>query len=186
MSMNYGMQGYPPQGFPAQGFPIYPNCFDQLTTHGIVAEDVMAYITDQPSPYLQNYVAQRGWAPSMPGRVLPDPLPTAPPPQQLPRGDVYQTVPKQDEINNYVRPEKKSKWKNIAAAVLLTGLAVFGVIKGRQIIKNGGTTMKNVGDWFKKLGTSIGNGIKTGWTKTCDFFKNMWNKIFKPKPKPTP
>ena len=37
MSINYGA-------------PIYPNCFDQLTTHGIVAEDVVGYITDSPSP----------------------------------------------------------------------------------------------------------------------------------------
>ena len=31
MSINYGAQ-------------IYPNCFDQLTTHGIVAEDVVVIL----------------------------------------------------------------------------------------------------------------------------------------------
>lgn len=190
MSINYGAQSYPPQNY-----PIYPNCFDNLTTNGIVAEDVVGYITGEPSPYLQNYVAQRGWSPSLPGRVLPDPLPTAPPPRQLPRGDVYRTVPNQDEINNYVRPQKKSKWKNIAAAVLLTGLAVFGVIKGRQLFKSGSVTTSKVGDWFKNLGkniakpfkglgTKISDGLKTCWTKTCDFFKDMWNKLFKKKPAP--
>ena len=107
---------------------FYPNCFDQLTTHGIVAEDVVGYITDSPSPYLQNYVAQRGgytpsvpWTPSIPGRVLPDPLPSVSPQggpvmgyepprmqERLPRGDVYQTVPNEREINHVVKNEKNN------------------------------------------------------------------------------
>ena len=186
MSINYGA-------------PIYPNCFDQLTTHGIVAEDVVGYITDSPSPYLQNYVAQRGgytpsvpWTPSIPGRVLPDPLPSVSPQggpvmgyepprmqERLPRGDVYQTVPNEREINHVVKNEKNNTWKKVAAGILLTGLAVFGIVKGRQIYKSGNAGLKNIGNWFSNAGNKIGNAFKNGWTTTCDFFQSCWNKLFK-------
>ena len=43
--------------------PIYPNCFDLLTTHGVIHNDLVGYITGTPSAYLQNYVAQRGVVP---------------------------------------------------------------------------------------------------------------------------
>lgn len=121
-------------GYP-QGYPMYPNCFDQLTTHGIVADDVMGYITDAPSPYLQNYVAQQGWNPSMPGQILPDPLPNVQPPQQLPRGDIYQSVnPKHPDASTFVKKDKYDTAKKVALGLLLTGLAVFGVMKGKSII----------------------------------------------------
>lgn len=114
-----------------QQLPMYPNCFDALTTHGIVADDVVGYITDAPSPYLQGYVAQRGWAPNVPGQVLPDPLPTLPPKGQLPKGDVYQGVAKPNE-NTFVKKNKYETAKKVALACLLAGLAVFGVMKGKQ------------------------------------------------------
>ena len=122
----------------ATGYPILPNCFDQLTTHGIVAEDVMGYITDNPSPYLQNYVAQRGWPPTgqmLPGQLLPDPLPTLQNPRQLPKGDVYQSVqPKHPDKNTLV--VNKGKYdlvKTIAASILLSGLLTLGIIKGKNL-----------------------------------------------------
>ena len=164
------------------GAPIYPNCFDLLTTHGVVAEDVVGYITDQPSPYLQNYVAQRGGVPTIPGQILPDPLPGLPSQPPLPRTDVYQTttvsqqntIPNQHAINNYVQNPKNDSWKKAALAVLLTGIAGFGLYKFGSAIRsfrNGsaGTTngfLQNIGNAFKSVGTKI-----------ADFFKNLWAKI---------
>lgn len=183
------------------GAPIYPNCFDQLTTHGVVAEDVVGYITDKPSPYLQNYVAQRGWAPSMPGQILPDPLPTLQPPNPLPRNDVYQTVateqpvnkngvPTGQQINNYVKNEHNNNWKKIAAGVLIAGVTAFGLYKLGGAIKSlfgrtpapapaptgGGTP------WYSQIGQSLKNICKS----VGDFFKNIWNKITGHTPAPTP
>lgn len=188
------------------GAPIYPNCFDQLTTHGIVAEDVMGYITDQPSPYLQNYVAQRGWAPSIPGQVLPDPLPTMQPPNPLPRNDVYQTVaseqqnavPNQQNINNYVQNPRNNGWKKAAAAILLTGLAAFGLYKfggalktilGRTPASPSGTPswLKNIGTSISNMGTKVKNACVSGFIATKDFCKNIWSKITgHTPPGPTP
>ena len=117
---NYGMNY--PQAYP-QTYPIYPDCFDMLTTHGIVAEDVKGYITDKPSPYLQNYVAQRGWAPTLPGQILPDPLPTLPNPQPLPKGNIYPSVyPQHPDKNTLVNKGKYDTAKKIALGILLTGL----------------------------------------------------------------
>lgn len=119
------------------GAPIYPNCFDNLTTNGIVAEDVVGYITDTPSPYLQNYVAQRGWPPTqaLPGQVLPDPLPTLQNPQPLPKGDIYQSVqPKHPDANTFVRKDKYDTAKKAALGLLLTGLTVLGIVKGKKLI----------------------------------------------------
>lgn len=179
---SYMSQGVVPQGYPQMGYPIYPNCFDQLTTHGIVAEDVVGYITDTPSPYLQNYVAQRGWAPSLPGQVLPDPLPTLQPPNPLPKGDVYQTVqPKHPDANTFVKKNKYDTAKKVALGILLTGLAVLGIVRGKDLISRlrgtpptpppAGTTGPT---WYQKIGTSIKNGLNAVGT----FFKDLWNKIF--------
>ncbi len=127
--VNYGMSPYP-QSYP-QGYPIYPNCFDQLTTHGVIADDAMQYITDVPSPYLQNYVAQRGWAPSMPGQVMPDPLPGMQPQQKLPRGDVYQKVPGANQ-EDFIKKNKYDTIKKVALGALAVGLGVFAIMKGKQ------------------------------------------------------
>lgn len=120
----------------SQGYPMYPNCFDQLTTHGVIADDLVGYITDVPSPYLQNYVAQRGWAPSMPGRIMPDPLPNMQPPQRLPRNDVYQTIPPQGpqpyQGNPYMPQKPSNTWRKVALAALVVGLSAFGIWKGKQ------------------------------------------------------
>lgn len=121
----------------AQNYPAYPNCFDNLTTNGIIAEDVVGYITDMPSPYLQNYVAQRGWAPTgqaLPGQILPDPLPHLQNPQPLPRGDIYQSVqPKPPDTKTLVRKDKYETAKKVALGMLLTGLAVLGIVKGKKL-----------------------------------------------------
>lgn len=114
-----------------QQLPMYPNCFDQLTTNGVIADDVVGYITGTPSPYLQGYVAQRGWNPSIPGQILPDPLPNAQPKTPLPNGDIYQTVPKPDK-NTFVKKDKFETAKKIALACLLTGLGVMAVVKGKK------------------------------------------------------
>ena len=81
--------------------PLYANCFDRLTTNGVIAEDLMGYVTGTPSPYLQNYVTQRGGVPNLPGQILPDTLtPAIGTPKQikqstnLPQGDTYNIAPK--------------------------------------------------------------------------------------------
>ena len=168
------------------GAPIYPNCFDLLTTHGVVAEDVVGYITEQPSPSLQNYVAQRGWPPSVPGRILPDPLPAAPAPAPLPKNDVYQTVaadkpanpqgvPTQTQINDFVKQPQHDGWKKAALVLLLTGLSAFGLYKlgaGIKALKNG-TAATSAGNFFK----NIGNTLKSAGKAVVNFFKNIWAKI---------
>lgn len=178
---NYGMNY--PQAYP-QTYPIYPDCFDMLTTHGIVAEDVKGYITDKPSPYLQNYVAQRGWAPTLPGQILPDPLPTLPNPQPLPKGNIYPSVyPQHPDKNTLVNKGKYDTAKKIALGILLTGLTVLGIVKGKNLIsKLRGRPAPAPGStpWYQ----TVWNGIKSGFTKIGDFFKNIWNKIFHKPPTP--
>lgn len=163
------------------GAPIYPNCFDLLTTHGVVAEDVVGYITDQPSPYLQNYVAQRGGVPTIPGQILPDPLPGLPPQSPLPRTDVYQTtvphqntVPNQQTINNYVQNPKNNSWKKAALALLLTGIAGFGLYKFSSAIRGLRNGTAGTTNGFLQ---SIGNAFKSAGTAVVNFFKNLWAKI---------
>ena len=158
---------------PINGVPMYPSCFDQLTTNGIIAEDLVGYVTGTPSPYLQNYVAQRGGTPSIPGRTLPDTLtPAVPPKQPLPQGDIYNVAPK-DIGPNTLEPPQKHKINNIkeiATGLLLAGLAVFAFIKGKTVL----STLKNAFNnifkhtptppsgtpWFKNLGQNIINGGK--------------------------
>ena len=178
---SYSYQGAPQSAMPPQQYPVYANCFDRLTTNGVIAEDLVGYITDVPSPYLQNYVAQRGWAPSLPGRVLPDPLPTAPPPapMSVPAGSmpVYTDIPRASDLNPNTLEikDKNSGWKKAALALLLTGLAVFGGVKSYQLLKNGGTGLRQS---MSNMWHGFTNAVKTGFTKIGDFFKNLWNKIF--------
>lgn len=163
---------------------IYPNSFDMLTTHGIIAEDLVGYVTDTPSPYLQNYVAQRGWNPTLPGQVLPDPLPNVKPQQPLPK-DVYQPVlPKE--------PEKKDKYstvKKLAAAALILGLGTFGIIKGSKWIsnfikKNPPSNPSGNTPWYKKFGDWISKPFKTqaGQKPWYQKFGDWVSKPFKSTP----
>ncbi len=179
---NYGAS-YPP-AYPQPSYPIYPDCFDMLTTHGIVAEDVKGYITDHPSPYLQNYVAQRGWAPTMPGQILPDPLPTLPNPQPLPKGNIYPSVyPQHPDKHTLVNKGKYDTAKKIALGVLLTGLTVLGIVKGKNLIsklRHRPAPSPSGTPWYKP----ITDGIKKGLTNIGNFFKNLWNKIFHRTPTP--
>ncbi len=145
-------------------YPIYPNSFDQLTTNGIIGEDLMNYVTGTPSPYLQNYIARRGGIPSLPGQMMPDGMPNLP--------NRYQ--PMQDRFDNspvYPMPQKDKNpmWKKIAAAVLVGGLATLGIWKGGKLIGKlkkpakppttpapaapaaGTPWYKKVGNWFKNL-----------------------------------
>lgn len=198
MTMN---TGYP------QGYPVYANCFDRLTTNGVLVDDVVGYITGTPSPYLQNYVAQRGWPASLPGRVLPDAMPPAPmpAPMSVPAGSnpVYTNNPPAAPNNNNAIPTninkdtlvKKDKYataKKIAAGALITGLVVFGAIKGVQLFRSGGTAVRTS---ISNAWTAIKNGCATAWNATknwCtnaarsvgNFFKNLWNKIFHRTPTP--
>lgn len=158
---------------PISGVPMYPSCFDQLTTNGVIAEDLVGYVTGTPSPYLQNYVAQRGGTPSLPGRTLPDTLtPAVPPKQPLPQGDIYNVAPK-DIGPETLEPPKKHKINNIkeiATGLLLAGLTVFAFIKGKSAlsaIKNTFTkifkhtpTPPSGSSWFNNLGQKIMNGGK--------------------------
>lgn len=196
------------------GVPMYPNCFDQLTTHGIVAEDVVGYITGTPSPYLQNYVAQRGWAPSMPGQIMPDPLPTLQPPNPLPKGDVYQkqstqnTVPTNQQINNFVNPQKNDNWKKIALALLLTGVTCFGAYKFSSALKalfkkapitppptstsptkpsfvnTIASGIKAAGIKIKDGVIAVAKGVKNLAIKFANFCQSQWSNLTSSSPKP--
>jgi hypothetical protein len=163
------------------GSQLYPSCFDNLTTHGIVAEDVMGYITGTPSPYLQSYVAQRGGIPTMPGRILPDPLPPLTTPTTYPVNDVYQPNTPQpvqqpstnDNKQSNVLPnidktqvkDKSGTIKKVALAVLLTGLAVLGIVKGKSVVRS------------IKAG-NFGSATLNRWTANCgNFLKNAWSKV---------
>lgn len=166
------------------GYPIYPNCFDQLTTNGVIADDVVGYITDTPSPYLQNYVAQRGWQPQgqiLPGQILPDPLPNVQPHTPLPKGDVYQTVPNNLGPDTFVKKDKYKKAKEVATGLLLVGLIALGIVKGKGLVNKilkkpptTGTASGGTPKWCQNIGTSIKGGLK----KVSDFVKDTWNKIF--------
>ena len=183
-----------------QPYPMYANCFDRLTTNGILADDVMGYITGTPSPYLQNYVAQRGGLPMMPGQIMPDALPTAPTPApmsvpaynqaitqpQMPTGPVYKDIPRNIDQNTLVQKDKYSTIKNVAAALLIAGLASFAIYKGVTLFKNGGAGFKAA---MSNAWTGVKNLCSNGWskavnlckscaTKVSNFFKTMWNKIF--------
>lgn len=158
---------------PISGVPMFPSCFDQLTTNGIIAEDLVGYVTGTPSPYLQNYVAQRGGTPSLPGRTLPDTLtPAVPPKQPLPQGDIYNVAPK-DIGPQTLEPPKKNKIDNIkkiAAGLLLTGLTVFAFMKGKaalsalkKVFKHTPTT-SSATLWFKNFGL----GLKSGCQKVVE------------------
>lgn len=158
---------------PISGVPMYPSCFDHLTTNGIIAEDLVGYVTGMPSPYLQNYVAQRGGTPSLPGRILPDTLTPAVPPQKpLPQGDIYNVAPK-DIGPQTLEPPNKHKIDNIkkiATGVLLAGLTVFAFVKGKtafSAIKNAFTrifkhtpTPPSGTSWLKNVKQSLVNGGK--------------------------
>lgn len=137
--------------------PVYPNCFDMLTTHGVIADDLVGYVTGYPSPYLQNYVAQRGgWNPGLPGRVLPDPLPGVPPMPPLPQNDVYQPTPQQQSpVISPELPNKKmhsSTWKKIGLAILLSIGASLGIAKTGRLIKGTPLPPFPAGTpWYKKI-----------------------------------
>ena len=177
--------------------PIYPNCFDLLTTHGIVADDVVGYITGEPSPYLQNYVAHRAGVPTVPGQILPDGLPNVPR-----RGEVY--GPKQDTYQPQTppplpeAPHKKNGWdtaKKVAAGLLIAGLAGFGIYKGKDFItklfksapKPAPAPAGSANPWYKQAGNWISTKYKaaSAWvgakaTAVGDWFKNIFTR--KPKP----
>lgn len=129
--------------------PLYPNCFDMLTMHGIIPDDLTGYVTGTPSPYLQNYVAQRGGIPQMPQMQIP----------QQPNNDVYQkpqgyvgpTPPPAPEI-----PSSKKKnnniWKSIAMSVILSVGASLLLAKGIRMVK--GTTVPPApagSPWYQKI-----------------------------------
>ena len=159
-------------------YPIYPNCFDVLTTNGIITEDLVGYVTGTPSVYLQNYVAQRGGVPSLPGQPLPDPLPNVPL-QRTPVSDTYQTPEKTIYPPVNTVDDKNAKWntaKKVLTGLFLGGLAVLGVVKGKDLYNklknfsaNGNSVLNSIGNWFKNIGTKIKDGFK---------------KIFKPQPQP--
>lgn len=182
-------------------YPMYPNCFDMLTTHGVIGEDLVGYVTGNPSPYLQNYVTQRGGQPSLPGQPLPDPLPNVPL-QRTPVADTMQNSHNQPVYQPIAVQEPKDKWgtfKKVATGMLLAGLAVFGVINGKAIISKikkslpapsasstGKTWYQKVGDWFGKKINLIKNKFKNqGNPSTEPWYKkvgNWFKNLFTTKP----
>ena len=125
--------------------PIYPNCFDLLTTHGVIHNDLVGYITGTPSPYLQQYVAQRGGVPLAPA---PAPgVPAAPQAQilQQPAADAYQKTqihsepPAEAPSLHSHNPKKNNIGKSIAMSLILSLGASLLLAKGIRVIK--GTTV---------------------------------------------
>lgn len=171
--------------------PMYPSSFDMLTTHGIIADDLVGYVTGAPSPYLQQYVAQRGGVPMqgdiLPGQILPDNLPhvmQGAQIQQQPQADIYQNP----DINAPAQKDKTQMWKKIAAGVLLTALVTFGAIKAKDFMKNMNIPPSN-GSSFKSTMKKFGGGLKNVFvTKPVEFFKKTGTGIknkFKKKPATT-
>lgn len=177
--------------------PIYPNCFDLLTTHGIVADDVVGYITGNPSPYLQNYASQRAGVPTVPGQIMPEQLPNVPRRGEVygPEEDIFQPQP---QTMPPAAPQKKNGWdtaKKVAAGLLIAGLAGFGIYKGKGLIdklfksapKPAPAPTPSSNPWYKQAGTWISSKYKaaSAWvgakaTAVGDWFKNIFTK--KPKP----
>ena len=171
--------------------PIYPNCFDLLTTHGIVADDVVGYITGTPSPYLQNYVAQRTAAPEVPGHIMPSQLPNLPH-----RGEVY--GPQQDTFHHEPKPDvppapqKKKGWetaKKIAAGALIIGLSALGIFKGKALynkfFKSGSAASgtpwyKRAGQWIQTKFNAAKNWVASKASAVGSWFKNAFSH--KPSP----
>lgn len=157
--------------------PIYPNCFDQLTTHGIVADDVVGYITGTPSPYLQNYASQRAAVPTLPGQIMPEQLPNVPR-----RGEMY--GPNQDMFQPQTptplpeQPNKKNGWhtaKKVTAGVLIIGLTAFGLYKGKglvdKIFKSSPKPASSNAPWYKRAGQWIGTKYNAAKTWVSGKFK---------------
>lgn len=195
-----------------QQYPMFANCFDRLTTNGILVDDVVGYITGTPSPYLQNYVAQRGgMMPSLPGQILPPAMPPAPAPApmtvpgftptynniQTPNGPNYKDIPKDLNEKTFAKQDKYSTIKNITTGILIVGLATLGIYKGITLFRNRGagikTAMKNCLKPIKSIYQKIKTGIKSKTQhahlniknyipKIGNFFKNIWNKIFHKNP----
>lgn len=130
-----------------------------LTMHGIIPDDLTGYVTGTPSPYLQNYVAQRGGVPSLPGQILPDPLPGVPQMQQQPVNDTYQkpqryvdTTPQPYQEPSTQKKGKGNIWKSIAMSVILSVGASLLLAKGIRTIK--GTTIPPApagSPWYQKF-----------------------------------
>ena len=181
--------------------PIYPNCFDLLTTHGVVADDVVGYITGTPSPYLQNYAAQRAAVPTVPGQLMPEQLPNVPR-----RGEIY--GPEQDTFQPQTppappaTPQKKNGWetaKKVAAGALIIGLGALGLYKGKalfdKLFKSAPkpaptptpTPVPTKNPWYKRAGAWIQTKYSAAksWVATKAAAVGNWFKAtFTRKPKP--
>ena len=79
--------------------------------------------------------------------------------------------------------------KQIAAGVLLAGLAVFGVLKGKSAVSKIKTMFNNL---FRSSGSgssrisaffgSVKQGVVKAFKAVGTFFKNVWNKLFSRTP----
>ncbi len=199
-SQSVGMKIMQPISYGPQQYPMYANCFDRLTTNGIIADDVVGYVTGTPSPYLQNYVAQRGFVPTMPGQIMPDALPTLPP--QMPMsvagmapnmsqqtapttGSIYKDIPRDIGVDTLKPKSKNETIKKIVAGVLIGGLAAFGIYKGVNLFKNGGVgfkaAMTNFWNSLKSgcstIGSKILSSLKSAWTYCIGACKSGFQKI---------
>ena len=75
-------------------------------------------------------------------------------------------------MQNRFKKDKYETAKKIAAGVLITGLVVLGAVKGVQLFKTGGASIKTM--------------LSNGWNKVKSFFNvgaiktklsNGWNKV---------
>ena len=136
--------------------PIYPNCFDLLTTHGVIHNDLVGYITGTPSQYLQNYAAQYGGMPTASGHAQ-TPVQTGAQIPQQPIADVYHKPQNQKEppeapsLHSH-NPKKGNIGKSIAMSLILSLGASLLLAKGIRMVR--GTTVPpvtNGSPWYQKF-----------------------------------
>ncbi len=133
--------------------PIYPNCFDMLTTHGIIHNDLVGYVTGTPSPYLQQYAARKGAATPVMSQTA---APSGAVLQQPVQPDVYQkpasqTPPQAPTLHSH-NPKNNNIWKSIAMTLILSVGASLLLAKGVRMIK--GTTVPHApagSPWYQKF-----------------------------------
>lgn len=138
--------------------PIYPNCFDLLTTHGVIHNDLVGYITGTPSAYLQNYVAQRGGVPQTYAHTQTMPQPNVQI-QQQPAADEYKNKKPENNIENAEapslhshNPHRNNIGKSIAMSLILSLGASLLLAKGIRMVR--GTTVPPApagSPWYQKF-----------------------------------
>lgn len=122
-----------------------PSSLDLLATQGIIPYDAQAFITGEPSPYLEQCGIRTPRSPE---------LASVPPLKQQPIADSYNPAALMKEE----APEKTGLWRKIGVAALGTYILGFICSKGKKnpveglkaIYNLGAGAVKKIGKIFKK------------------------------------